>query len=103
MTTITIEVDALGRASAARIYEANRAARTRGILSVWKVYNRPKDYPDSFVARRFETGNGKPDAVATADMVTGDLAMIRESMEMCGLYCRPRAPSDDPVIVESWI
>jgi hypothetical protein len=89
--------------NAALIFEANRAARDRGVLSLWTVYDHPKDYPDGFIARRFETGGGKPDAVATADVVTGDLATIRESMTMCGLHRMARAPSDQSKIVETWM
>jgi hypothetical protein len=94
-------INALARANAARIYEANWAARDRGLLSIWTVYDHPKDCPDGFIARRFEAGGGNPDAVATADVVTGDLASIRESMVLCGLCRMSRAPSDNPKIVET--
>jgi len=92
--------DAIG-AMAQFIFETSKAARDRGMLSIWTVYDRPKDYPDTFVARRFEAGGGVHGP--TDDVVTGDLDQITEAMEMCGLYCMPRAPSDDLRIVETWM
>lgn len=83
------------------IFEAGKAARDNGILSIWTVYDRPKDYPDTFVARRFEAGKGVHGP--TGDTVTGDLNQIREAMNMNGLYRMPRAPSDDRHIVETWM
>lgn len=67
------------------------------------MYDHPKDYPDTFVARRFETGGGEPAPMVTADMVTGSLDLIRQSMLMCGLYCLPRNEGDDSRIVETWL
>lgn len=95
-------IHALVRANARAIHEANKAALDRGILSMWTVYNRPKDYPHGYIARRSEIGGRKPRPVMTADVVIGDLKLIRESMTMCGLYCLTRDLSDDPVIVETW-
>jgi hypothetical protein len=85
-------------ATTLRIYQANRAALDRGVLSLWTVFDHPKDFPDTFVARRFEAGNGPTD-----DVVSGELALIREAMTRCGLYRLARAPSDDPKIVETWL
>ena len=94
-------ISALARLNAARIYEANVAARDRGVLSIWTVYDHPKDYPDSFVARRSEAS--RAGTVATSDVVTGDLTSIREAMVLCGLYRMQRAPADDRKIVETWL
>jgi len=83
------------------IFETSKAARDNGVLSIWTVYDKPKDYPDTFVARRFEAGGGT--SGPTGDVVTGDLKQIREAMQMNGLYCMHRAPSDDLRIVETWM
>jgi hypothetical protein len=99
---MTTSSEDMVRANARTIYEANKAALDRGILSMWTVYDHPKDFPDNFIARRSEIGSGEPLPVMTADVVTGNLDLIRKSMEMCGLYCLSRDPSDDPVIVETW-
>ena len=90
------------RAVARTIRDINKAAFDRGILSMWTVYDHPKDFPDGFMARRSEIGGGVPVPVLTDDVVTGDLRMIRECMARCGLVCLTRDPSDDPVIVETW-
>jgi hypothetical protein len=85
------------------IAAAQQAARERGNLSIWTVYSHPKDFPHSYVARRFEVGGGEPEPVATGDIVQGELSMIRASFVCCGLVCLARNEGDDPVIVESWI
>lgn len=78
-------------------------AHTAGRLNVWTVYDHPKDFPDSFVARRFETGKGHAEPVATHDVVQGDLPAIRDALSRCGLVCLTRNDGDEPQIVESWI
>jgi hypothetical protein len=57
------------------------------VLSIWTVYDHPADYPDGFIARRHEAGEGvhRP----TNDVITGGLALILEAMAMCGLTCGP--------------
>ena len=70
---------------------------------IWTLYDHPADYPDSYVARRFEVG---PDcrAVATAVVVVStSLMAVRESMAVRGLTPLARARGDDPCIIESWI
>lgn len=72
-------------------------------LSIWTVYNNPTDYPDKFVARRFDVdGNGvKPSASV---IVTPDLETLRTilAVEM-RLTCLTRNDEDEPQIVESWL
>lgn len=97
MTTDEDMVNAVART----IYDIGKAARDNGMLSMWTVYDHPKDYPDGYIARRHEAGNGVSNP--TADVVTGDLALIREAMTRCGLYCMKRAPSDDLRILETWM
>jgi hypothetical protein len=72
------------------------------LLSVWTVYDHPKDYPDSWVARRHEVRAGGQ-TVATMDAVFGtSLDDVRAKLPP-DLYCLPRQPDDEPHIVESWI
>jgi hypothetical protein len=73
----------------------------RGALSIWTVYDHPKDFPHSYVARRFEVG--VDGAHATTDIVQGELAIIRKSFLTCGLTCLVRNDADEPQILESWI
>jgi hypothetical protein len=97
------ENDDMVRAVARTIYDIGKEARDRGCLSLWTIFDRPRDYPDGYIARCFESGGGMPEPVATDYTIMGDLALIRQSMERCGLYRMARDPSDDPVIVETWL
>jgi hypothetical protein len=72
------------------------------VLSIWTVYKRPSDYPALYVARRHESRSDGT-AVATLEAVFADtLEAVRAKLPP-GLVCIPRDPTDDPVIVESWI
>jgi hypothetical protein len=72
------------------------------LLSIWTVYDHPNDYPNCFVARRFEVNASGP--VATTDIVChGDLDTLRRAMVRRGLTALCRSPGDDPKIVESWL
>jgi hypothetical protein len=74
------------------------ASFERGHLAIWTIFDHPKDYPEGFIARMFEVGEGPTD-----QSVTGDLAFIRQVFEDVGLTCIPRDPNDEPQIVESWL
>jgi hypothetical protein len=76
-------------------------ASQRGQLTIWTIYDRPKDHPEGFIARRFEVGEGK--TVATADTINGKLDDIRMALERAGLVNIRRQEGDEPQIVESWI
>ena len=69
-------------------------------LSIWAVYDHPNDYPDGFVARRFETDAG---GSATSDMFTASSLHELRSLLPPGLVCLSRAERDDPHIVEVWM
>jgi hypothetical protein len=69
---------------------------------MWTVYDHPKDFPNSYVARRFEVGSGHAPH-ATTDLVQGELSIIRRSFEQCGLVCLKRKPEDEPQIIETWL
>lgn len=83
------------------IHHASVIARERGVLSLWTVYDHPLDFPDGFIARRHEASAAG--SIASQDVITGELAVIRQAMQMCGLFCMPRADADDRKIVETWI
>jgi hypothetical protein len=67
-------------------------------LSMWTIYDHPRDYPHSYVARRFELD--KPTGDFT---LSPDLEWLRAQFIARGLICLPRDAADDPVIVETWI
>jgi hypothetical protein len=85
---------------------ANDDAVKRGVLSMWTIYNRPKDYPDGFIARRFEVGRGEPPAwpvQVTDHTLTGELEAIRATFLAIGMTCLNREPGDEPPVVETWL
>lgn len=72
------------------------------VLSMWVVYDHPKDYPEGFIARRHEVvaGGSRP----TDDTIkNADLALIQRELKMSGLYRLDRALNDDPCILEVWL
>lgn len=72
------------------------------VLSMWTIYERPRDFPDRFVARRWEIRQGVPEPVPTGDMILGlTLDSLRSRLPE-GLHCQPRAPGDEAHIVEVW-
>jgi hypothetical protein len=72
-------------------------------MDSWTIYDHPTDYPDCFVARRFELGKG-PEPVPTAEVVTSpDIEPLRRRFMRSGLVRFRRAPSDDSKIVETWM
>lgn len=71
-------------------------------LWVWVIYDHPRDFPDSFVARpQCETQEGIQQFAE--GFAAPELDMLRDHMRRMGLTCLPRHPSDDPIIVEVWI
>lgn len=70
-------------------------------LTMWVVYDHPRDYPDAFVARRWEIAPGV--MIATQDAHTAaTLEAVRERIPP-GLYRINRDQNDEPQIVEVWV
>jgi hypothetical protein len=70
-------------------------------LSMWTIYDHPRDYPQAFVARRFEVS---AEIKATRDVrLFASLAACRADMPEMGLTRLDRQPPDDAVIVEVWL
>jgi hypothetical protein len=71
-------------------------------ISIWTIYDKPRDYPTCYVARRFEAS---ADGVRpTADcIVSPQLEPLREELRDKGLTPLPPAPEDPPHLVESWL
>jgi hypothetical protein len=66
-------------------------------LSLWTIYDHPSDHPSAWVARRFDLD------APTDDVLVGDVEVLRHYFQEQGLVCMMRDPSDDPVIVETWL
>ncbi|HEY6143704.1 MAG TPA: hypothetical protein VIV55_09870 [Flavobacterium sp.] len=73
-------------------------------MNLYTIYNSPTDYPDTYVARRWQVvpSENKPDAmdIFTIDK---DLDNIRKKLSEMGLIRIPRDESDDEKIVETWL
>lgn len=69
-------------------------------LIIWVVYDRPTDFPDAFVARKWDMDR------PTAEVLTADtLAEIRKKVRAAlpGGVMMLRSTLDDPKIVETWL
>lgn len=72
-------------------------------LAMWTVYDHPLDYPDKFVARRFDFDASGPKPSASI-IVAPDLETLRDILEFeLHLVKLMRSPGDDPKIVETWL
>ena len=72
------------------------------LLSIWVVYDHPRDFPDEFIARRHET-TAHGSRVTDEVLLSSSLDAIRDELAKRGLYCLTRVPGDDPKIVETWL
>jgi hypothetical protein len=73
------------------------------MLIVWVVYERPRDFPDSFVVRRQAVmGKGKPILIDTTVHIAATLSKARKLLPN-GLIRLDRMDGDEPQIVETWV
>lgn len=74
------------------------ASRDRDLL-VWTICANPSDFPGRYTARPHSTFSGRPlEFVLVADGLDAIRALLPP-----GLSCLARAPTDDPVILETWV
>ena len=67
-------------------------------LPIWVIYDRPDDYPNRYVVRKFY-GN-----MPTDELYGGrDLEELRTMLAKSKLIRFPRDATDDPKIVEAWM
>lgn len=66
-------------------------------LSLYVIYDHPRDYPDSFVVRRWEL-DAQKEVVGTAPTLEAARKLVPPD-----LYNLGRHEGDDPNIVEVWI
>ncbi len=72
------------------------------VLDLWTIYQRPLDFPQHYVARRWEVRHSGPRP--TADIIVAeDIERLRDAMRARGLHNIGRKPGDEAQIVESWI
>lgn len=72
-------------------------------LFSWTIYDRPADFPDCYVARRFWLDMGPEPVASDTVMTSPDLEQLRHAMRGMGLACFARSPSDPQQIVETWL
>jgi malonyl-CoA/methylmalonyl-CoA synthetase len=83
--------------TAPRRGEVNLVQEVLNAVTLWVIYDSPRDFPGLFVARKWL--NDRP----TPDLLQGTtLKQLREQLP-AGLHCLPRSEKDDPKIVETWI
>lgn len=72
-------------------------------LEQYVIYDKPTDFPEWFVVRKFTIGAGSVTA-AGAVWICESLDEARDIIahEAPGLVRLARSPDDDPVIVEVW-
>lgn len=70
------------------------------ILTIWTIYDHPKDYPEFIVVRplKVERGLVRPGPA----LICKTLEDARKMIPL-GLVRVRRAPHDDPCIVECWL
>lgn len=67
-------------------------------LTMFVLYDHPSDFPDKIVVRVWDALNGPTNIACLFDT----LDAAREAMPQ-HFTCLPRANTDDPVIIESWV
>jgi hypothetical protein len=70
------------------------------LVAIWTVYERPKDYPQGYVARRFVIKANLP--ISTEETMFGLTPDDVRAQLPKGLIRIERDPEDEPQIVETW-
>lgn len=68
----------------------------------WVIYDKPSDFPDKFIARKWIIERGSVLATNEVKEAT-DLVTLRLVFDGMGLVCIKRHELDDPRIVEIWL
>jgi hypothetical protein len=88
------------------VIRANEESKQRGALSTWTIYDKPKDWPDGYIARRFEVtkqGGTPTTSVLKGDDTDAALETMRLVLETAGMVCLVRNGADHSTVVETWI
>ena len=71
-------------------------------LALWVVYQRPEDWADRIVARRWSVHGAR--YWPTDEVVVGTaIGPVRQRLMQRGLVNIGRAAGDDPTILEVWV
>jgi|SRR5579864_2869512 len=86
------------------VLKLQHSAAQRGALTLWTLFDHPKDYPNGFIARRFEVNkDGLVQATDHTLSAGPQPDELQDVFRKAGLVCVGRMSEDDPVIVETWI
>ena len=88
---------------AADVAAAQWEAAKRGGLVLWTVYDKPKDYPQGFIARMHEIRPGADPRPTDTTIKASNIDAIRRILSDAGLIKLTRCEGDDKTIVESWV
>jgi len=73
------------------------------VLANWTVYERPRDYPDGYIARKWVILRGAAEPFPTNEIVVGTtLDDVRAKLPPGLAGPLLRNDDDDPKIVETW-
>lgn len=73
------------------------------MLTLWTIYDHPRDHPDHYVVRPFTVSAGGGEPKPGDARLFHDIEVARKAMVLMGLTCLHREPNDDPTIVETWV
>jgi hypothetical protein len=73
-----------------------------GVFVLYTGYENPRDFPGQFVVRRWLADAGGVKCERRPFALGSTLESVRRLLP-AGLHCLPRATTDDPVIVETWV
>lgn len=82
-----------------RAIELQNRSRELGDLLTWTIYRSPSDAPGKMIARPHSARHNAP----LLHHIEADNIDALRDMLPPGLFRMQRAPSDDAVIVETWI
>lgn len=71
------------------------------LLRFWVIYEKPLDFPNSFVVRQWIVNNGESQP-EPGYILAPDLATARAAIP-AARYRLPRSERDEPQIVEVWV
>lgn len=80
-----------------------------GAMTMWVVYDHPRDYPDHYVAREHTVSNGKSTPTpehfyhTDVDSVRGWVHQRAREHGITTAVCFPRHEEDETQILETWI
>jgi hypothetical protein len=72
------------------------------VYEMWTIYDHPKDHPGFFVARKWRYDITPPQPTNEI-ILSRTIERLREKMIDAGLARITRHPTDDNVIVETWV